>query len=157
MPGKAQSSSRCSAPHVGRQQQALHGLAVLEVGLDDLVDVGFVHEGVPGAFGVDHGHGTARAAVQAAGLVHAHLPLAGQAQLLDLLLAVVKARLGAVQRTAVLAVGPLVEAKEDRSEEHTSELQSPCNLVCRLLLEKKKNNTTCLRPVPQHPNTTSTD
>src|SRR5205807_6635860 len=35
---------------------------------------------------------------------------------------------------------------EQRSEEHTSELQSPCNLVCRLLLEKKKkkkkkNNT----------------
>src|SRR5256885_5449118 len=29
-----------------------------------------------------------------------------------------------------------------RSEEHTSELQSPCNLVCRLLLEKKKN---CIR------------
>src|SRR2546426_7769503 len=27
---------------------------------------------------------------------------------------------------------------EARSEEHTSELQSPCNLVCRLLLEKKK-------------------
>src|SRR5256885_3449225 len=30
---------------------------------------------------------------------------------------------------------------ESRSEEHTSELQSPCNLVCRLLLEKKKNNS----------------
>src|SRR5256885_7204237 len=28
-----------------------------------------------------------------------------------------------------------------RSEEHTSELQSPCNLVCRLLLEKKKTQT----------------
>src|SRR5688500_19570291 len=28
-----------------------------------------------------------------------------------------------------------------RSEEHTSELQSPCNLVCRLLLEKKKPTT----------------
>src|SRR2546426_2117450 len=28
-----------------------------------------------------------------------------------------------------------------RSEEHTSELQSPCNLVCRLLLEKKKDNS----------------
>src|SRR5256885_5453749 len=28
----------------------------------------------------------------------------------------------------------------DRSEEHTSELQSPCNLVCRLLLEKKNKN-----------------
>src|ERR1039457_7351268 len=30
----------------------------------------------------------------------------------------------------------------DRSEEHTSELQSPCNLVCRLLLEKKNNTYT---------------
>src|SRR5256885_9475314 len=29
--------------------------------------------------------------------------------------------------------------RDVRSEEHTSELQSPCNLVCRLLLEKKKN------------------
>src|SRR5256885_3457483 len=32
-------------------------------------------------------------------------------------------------------------AVDDRSEEHTSELQSPCNLVCRLLLEKKKYTT----------------
>src|SRR5256885_5700549 len=31
-----------------------------------------------------------------------------------------------------------------RSEEHTSELQSPCNLVCRLLLEKKKKKKTHL-------------
>src|SRR5256885_4838110 len=31
-----------------------------------------------------------------------------------------------------------VAKKFQRSEEHTSELQSPCNLVCRLLLEKKK-------------------
>src|SRR3989454_1460802 len=30
---------------------------------------------------------------------------------------------------------------QQRSEEHTSELQSPCNLVCRLLLEKKKKHT----------------
>src|SRR5688500_19479137 len=30
-----------------------------------------------------------------------------------------------------------------RSEEHTSELQSPCNLVCRLLLEKKKTKRNC--------------
>src|SRR2546426_6947506 len=30
------------------------------------------------------------------------------------------------------------EVTDRRSEEHTSELQSPCNLVCRLLLEKKK-------------------
>src|SRR2546426_4713377 len=32
----------------------------------------------------------------------------------------------------------VVLVDENRSEEHTSELQSPCNLVCRLLLEKKK-------------------
>src|SRR5258708_27913280 len=38
-----------------------------------------------------------------------------------------------------------VEDVVSRSEEHTSELQSPDHLVCRLLLEKKKNNTTaCL-------------
>src|SRR5256885_9541879 len=39
-----------------------------------------------------------------------------------------------------------------RSEEHTSELQSPCNLVCRLLLEKKKINQipsrTQVGPIP---------
>src|SRR5256885_2934906 len=35
-----------------------------------------------------------------------------------------------------------------RSEEHTSELQSPCNLVCRLLLEKKKKEMSSEVPVP---------
>src|SRR5256885_10404161 len=38
----------------------------------------------------------------------------------------------------------------ERSEEHTSELQSPCNLVCRLLLEKKKKkkkHSRCMRKV----------
>src|SRR5205807_10390095 len=39
-------------------------------------------------------------------------------------------------RTGLIAI-PVVDAQR-RSEEHTSELQSPCNLVCRLLLEKKK-------------------
>src|SRR5256885_9333007 len=33
--------------------------------------------------------------------------------------------------------------ERSRSEEHTSELQSPCNLVCRLLLEKKKDTSKC--------------
>src|SRR5256885_7807497 len=37
----------------------------------------------------------------------------------------------------------------ERSEEHTSELQSPCNLVCRLLLEKKKIKIG-LDPLPAH-------
>src|ERR1022692_5008967 len=35
-----------------------------------------------------------------------------------------------------------------RSEEHTSELQSPCNLVCRLLLEKKKKIERIPQPTP---------
>src|SRR5256885_11014618 len=34
--------------------------------------------------------------------------------------------------------------RQGRSEEHTSELQSPCNLVCRLLLEKKKRQIASL-------------
>src|SRR5256885_10786120 len=39
------------------------------------------------------------------------------------------------------AVHALHDGLDLRSEEHTSELQSPCNLVCRLLLEKKNRNT----------------
>src|SRR2546430_12679663 len=46
----------------------------------------------------------------------------------------------AVEKAAVLT--------EARSEEHTSELQSQSNLVCRLLLEKKKNNTTVINHRP---------
>src|SRR5256885_7359325 len=44
----------------------------------------------------------------------------------------VRARRGRLPHQAV------PRARAPRSEEHTSELQSPCNLVCRLLLEKKK-------------------
>src|SRR5256885_9301788 len=43
--------------------------------------------------------------------------------------------------------GAPAAAGRPRSEEHTSELQSPCNLVCRLLLEKKKNKSTVVRHV----------
>src|SRR5256885_8510355 len=42
------------------------------------------------------------------------------------------------KRAADTRKEPEGDAKAARSEEHTSELQSPCNLVCRLLLEKKK-------------------
>src|SRR5256885_6891795 len=44
----------------------------------------------------------------------------------------------ATSRRATLCVP---ELSPTRSEEHTSELQSPCNLVCRLLLEKKKRSS----------------
>src|SRR2546426_2901294 len=56
-------------------------------------------------------------------------------------------------------VGPIEEPRPGlhqpaqrrrRSEEHTSELQSPCNLVCRLLLEKKKNHSSCTRRYGTH-------
>src|SRR5256885_6976991 len=45
-----------------------------------------------------------------------------------------------VTRRLSAAVTQDIAALIDRSEEHTSELQSPCNLVCRLLLEKKKQH-----------------
>src|SRR5256885_12850682 len=41
--------------------------------------------------------------------------------------------------------GMFGQMQKDGSEEHTSELQSPCNLVCRLLLEKKKKISDCSR------------
>src|SRR3989454_8887488 len=46
---------------------------------------------------------------------------------------------GGISTLGAAAFGVLALSRgETRSEEHTSELQSPCNLVCRLLLEKKK-------------------
>src|SRR5256885_6705595 len=51
-------------------------------------------------------------------------------------------------------VAHLLERQVGRSEEHTSELQSPCNLVCRLLLEKKKNKKLYLDTRQYNNNTT---
>src|SRR5215467_16402010 len=48
----------------------------------------------------------------------------------------------------VTAMEPTVRSiAPRRSEEHTSELQSPCNLVCRLLLEKKKKKKKILKQI----------
>src|SRR5258708_14817844 len=47
---------------------------------------------------------------------------------------------GDTRRRALRSREVWVEVAAERSEEHTSELQSPDHLVCRLLLEKKKNN-----------------
>src|SRR5256885_7921439 len=60
-----------------------------------------------------------------------------------------RARVHRVRRICRGDPETLEVAKEDRSEEHTSELQSPCNLVCRLLLEKKKENLT-ITPMTSH-------
>src|SRR2546426_9041097 len=60
----------------------------------------------------------------------------------------VEARRGGVRHPHQGVHGVLVvvgELEPERSEEHTSELQSPCNLVCRLLLEKKKYVAAFLR------------
>ena len=55
---------------------------------------------------------------------------------------IISTRLHEDKPLLVNVAGKLIqlEPKRNRSEEHTSELQSPCNLVCRLLLEKKKKN-----------------
>src|SRR5256885_4643105 len=45
---------------------------------------------------------------------------------------------GDVVDAVVVRTRQPIRRNDGRSEEHTSELQSPCNLVCRLLLEKKK-------------------
>src|SRR5690348_18051668 len=54
--------------------------------------------------------------------------------------------LGQHLRQRIARPGDDVDHTRRRSEEHTSELQSPVHLVCRLLLEKKK--TTCRRAPP---------
>src|SRR2546426_9651218 len=51
------------------------------------------------------------------------------------------------QAIAALVMLPAIACPDARSEEHTSELQSPCNLVCRLLLEKKKKHKKQLHAV----------
>src|SRR5256885_2634258 len=52
---------------------------------------------------------------------------------------------GAGRRESATAAARWRCTSPERSEEHTSELQSPCNLVCRLLLEKKKRHRLSLR------------
>src|SRR5205807_3770505 len=52
-----------------------------------------------------------------------------------------------LMRGGAEAFDQLLPGTTDRSEEHTSELQSPCNLVCRLLLEKKKYRPPALPPI----------
>src|SRR2546426_1677835 len=61
-----------------------------------------------------------------------------------------------LRRTAAASRRKSGSKCSSRSEEHTSELQSPCNLVCRLLLEKKKNTLTITHTDTTVFNSTST-
>src|SRR3712207_6900560 len=90
-----------------------------------------LHDALPICLGVDHEHGVAgadlglRVAAELTGEAGADgLPVGG--------------RVGGVQRHLAHARGGRVAVDRDRSEEHTSELQSRQYLVCRLLLENKK-------------------
>lgn len=102
-----------SASYAIRKYQAVHHLAILEVGLHDFIDVAVVDKGVPGTLGINHRNRAACTAIQATGLVHAHLPFASQAFLFDAALAMVKTCLGTMQCTAILAIGTLIQAKKD--------------------------------------------
>src|SRR5256885_3474991 len=55
---------------------------------------------------------------------------------------VVEAISGGLPRLGASLIALAARAVYPRSEEHTSELQSPCNLVCRLLLAKKRSSPT---------------
>src|SRR5688572_31882043 len=68
----------------------------------------------------------------------AHGVVEDDAPLVELRAVVVELVLAAREGPHVVAVAARV-VREERSEEHTSELQSQSNLVCRLLLEKKNN------------------
>src|SRR2546426_3260519 len=57
---------------------------------------------------------------------------------LELVLAQIAQLSSRGEREDVQLINQGLDQRSVRSEEHTSELQSPCNLVCRLLLEKKK-------------------
>src|SRR5256885_11208637 len=72
--------------------------------------------------------------------VAAGLELAGHVahQVNDVRIALDLHELGDLDRAEL---GDAADVVPPRSEEHTSELQSPCNLVCRLLLEKKKQHS----------------
>src|SRR5256885_7274288 len=77
--------------------------------------------------------------------LHDALPISEDDSVANFLLQLVERHVGLVPAVggddAFVGLRGVVDDREDRrqrSEEHTSELQSPCNLVCRLPLEKKK-------------------
>src|SRR2546426_10411304 len=130
--------SRCSNPG-GKRREAERQVPLL----GDPRGAGGVAVLAPGPAG----RGPRRARLPAAGAPDLHDPGGARAQRRRRLpggAAARRAHASVVRRRSARpharGVSLLLE-QGGRSEEHTSELHSPCNLVCRLLLEKKKNPT----------------
>src|ERR1039457_246113 len=158
-------------PEVGRRLRIQHTLQevrlpqgfAVEIDLASVVRPSLVREPIPGNR-VFVGIVAAKEGCRQRRLPHAGhewLPVADRLRPLDhgllagsrLVDDPLRVGLASARRCHAFAVGPLMHG--DRSEEHTSELQSPCNLVCRLLLEKKTGDVlrwpiaaACLTPPP---------
>src|SRR3989454_6290979 len=74
--------------------------------------------------------------------LHDALPILPWRYLADWVRGTVRMYTESATRKRTATLNAVTGRSASRSEEHTSELQSPCNLVCRLLLEKKKNQHT---------------
>src|SRR5512146_3120646 len=100
-------------PAASLQLQALDNTPLLEVDLEDFVDVGLVHIGIPDAVRVHDQQRALVAAVEAAGAVDAAFALAVEVGVLDLLLQVIAHLLPAGRTAALSAVVALVGAEKD--------------------------------------------
>lgn len=93
--------------------QALDHYAVFQVRVDDFVNIVRIQKAVPHGLGVHHTHGARSAAVQAGGLVHAHMACAAQTRGLHGLFAVLGGLYGIVVAARCAAIGAFVRAKKD--------------------------------------------
>src|SRR5690606_21655516 len=93
--------------------ETFDGLAVLEMGFNDFVDIFLVDEGVPDSLRIHHHDRALVAAVKAAGTIDAHLAFAVQLERLDLVLGVSADLLDAVIGTTGFAVLALVGAEKN--------------------------------------------
>jgi hypothetical protein len=94
--------------------QPLHLVPIPQMLLDDLIEILFIHIGVPGALGIDDDDRTFLATIQASGGVDADFILiVGDAELLDLVLDIIARLLRAVIAAASFAVFALIGTEEN--------------------------------------------
>jgi hypothetical protein len=94
--------------------QPLHYAPIFQMLFDDLVEIAFIHVGVPGAFGINHDDRTVVAAIHASGGVDTDVVLlVGNPEFLDLVLHVIARFLRAVIVAASAAVFALVGAEKN--------------------------------------------